>query len=446
VQARPFAGCQPVWATEHDWRKCEARPNALPQFTTEIDGLAIHFIQVKSRHENYALETGAWEMWRRVRSGLVEGFQNLGSSSRRCRSRALEASADALLLRLSRVLRSVRLLVRGRRSEFAKDVELLVLRHQLLVLARQQTCPSFRATDRAFLTALTRILPPRRRHGLIVTPQTLLRWHRELVRRKWTQPARTPGRPPIERRVRELVLRLARENPRWGYPRIAGELLKLGVRVSPSTVRRLLLAAGLMPAPRRAGPSWRQFLRQQAASMLACDFFTVETISLRRFYVLFFIELGSRRVYLAGCTSNPTGAWVAQQARNLSFTGLFERMRFLIHDRDSKFSAAFDEIFRSEGINVIKTPIRAPQANAYAERFVRTVRAECLDWLLIIGRRHLEHVLRSYTIHYNRDRPHRGLALLTPEPTDATDPPTVETIERRDRLGGLIHEYYRAAA
>jgi transposase InsO family protein len=338
----------------------------------------------------------------------------------------------------------LRLLVRRRRSEFAKDIELLVLRHQLLVLARQQTRPSFRATDRAFLTALTRILPPRRRHGLIVTPQTLLRWHRELVRRKWAQPG-TPGRPPVERRVRELVLRLARENPRWGYPRIAGELLKLGVRVSPSTVRRLLLAAGLKPAPRRAGPSWREFLRQQAASMLACDFFTVETISLRRFYVLFFIELESRRVYFAGCTSNPTGVWVAQQARNLSFTGLFERMRFLIHDRDSKFSAAFDEIFRSEGINVIKTPIRAPQANAYAERFVRTVRAECLDWLLIVGRRHLEHVLHRYTIHYNCERPHRGLALLTPEPTDAIDPP-IETIERRDRLGGLIHEYYQSAA
>jgi putative transposase len=268
----------------------------------------------------------------------------------------------------------------------------------------------------------------------------------ELVRRKWAQPGRTPGRPPVERRVRELVLRLARENPRWGYSRIAGELLKLGMRVSPSTVRRLLLAAGLRPAPRRAGPSWREFLRQQATSMLACDFFTVETISLRRFYVLFFIELGSRRVYLAGCTTNPTGAWVAQQARNLSFTGLFERMRLLIHDRDSKFSAAFDEIFRSEGIKVIKAPIRAPQANAYAERFVRTVRAECLDWLLIVGRRHLEHVLHSYTAHYNRERPHRGLALLTPEPSDAIDPPSVETIERRDRLGGLIHEYYRAAA
>jgi hypothetical protein len=224
----------------------------------------------------------------------------------------------------------LRLLVRGRRSEFAKDVELLLLRHQLLVLARQETRPSFRPADRAFLTALPRLLPPRRRHVLIVTPQTMLRWHRELVRRKWAQPRRTPGRPAVERRVRELVLRLARENPRWGYPRVAGELLKLGVRISPSTVRRLLLAAG-----RRAVPSWRDFLRQQAASTLACDFFTVETITLRRYYVLFFIELGSRRVRLAGCTSNPTGAWVTQQARNLGFTGLFARTRFLIHDRDS---------------------------------------------------------------------------------------------------------------
>jgi len=277
----------------------------------------------------------------------------------------------------------LRLLVRGRRSEFAKDVELLVLRHQLLVLRRQQPRPVFRAADRAFLAALSRMLPGRGRYGLIVTPQTLLRWHRELIRRRWTQPQRTGGRPPVERRVRELVLRLARENPRWGYPRIAGELLKLGVHVSPSTVRRLLLAAGLTPAPRRSGPSWREFLRQQAASVLACDFFTVETIMLRRYYVLFFIELGSRRVHLAGCTTNPTGAWVTQQARNLSFTGLFERTRFLIHDRDTKFSATFDEVFRSEGIKVIHTPIRAPRANAYAERFVRTVRAECLDWLLI---------------------------------------------------------------
>jgi transposase InsO family protein len=221
--------------------------------------------------------------------------------------------------------------------------------------------------------------------------------------------------------------------------------LKLGVRVSPSTVRRLLLAAGLEPAPRRTVPSWREFLRQQASSTLACDFFTVETLTLRRYYVLFFIELGSRRVHLAGCTTNPTGGWVTQQARNLSFTGVLEQTRFLIHDRDSKFSHAFDEVFRSEGINVIRTPIRAPQANAYAERFIRTVRGECLDWLLIFGRRHLEHVLSIYVTHYNRDRPHRALALVPPEALSGGDPPVATTIERHDLLGGLIHEY-RAAA
>jgi putative transposase len=340
----------------------------------------------------------------------------------------------------------LRLLVSGRRSEFAKDLELLVLRHQLAVLGRQERRPLLRPADRALLAALARLLPPPRRHGLVVTPQTLLRWHRELVRRKWAQPRRSPGRPPTDGRVRELVLRFAGENPGWGYPRIAGELLKLGLRVSPSTVRRILLANRLGPAPRRWGPSWRQFLRQQAASVLACDFFTVETISLRRVYVLFFIELGSRHVHLAGCTTNPTGAWVTQQARNLSFTGLFERVRFLIHDRDSKFAASFDEVFRSEGIKVIETPIRAPQANAYAERFVRTVRAECLDWLLIIGRRHLENVLRIYTAHYNRERPHRALALLSPDSTNADPPPSGGAIKRRDRLGGLIHEYHRAAA
>ena len=321
-----------------------------------------------------------------------------------------------------------------------------MLRHQLVVLGRQERRPSLRPADRAFFAALARVLPQARRRGWIVTPQTLLRWHRGLVRRKWKQPPRSAGRPAVDDRIRQLVLRFARENPGWGYPRIAGELLKLGLRVSPSTVRRLLLANGLGPAPRRSGPSWRLFLRQQAATMLACDFFTVETISLRRFYVLFFIELESRRVHLAGCTTNPTGAWVTQQARNLTFTGVFERVRFLIHDRDSKFAASFDEVFRSEGIKVIQTPIRAPQANAYAERFVRTVRAECLDWLLIIGRRHLESVLRIYTAHYNRERPHRGLALLPPDPTNADQPPSGGEIKRRDRLGGLLHEYHRAAA
>ena len=179
--------------------------------------------------------------------------------------------------------------------------------------------------------------------------------------------------------------------------------------------------------------------------MIACDFFTVETVTLRRLYVLFFIELGSRRVHLAGCTTNPSGAWVLQQARNLSFTNVLERTRFLIHDRDSKFTAAFDEVFRSEGITVIHTPVQAPQANAYAERFVRTVRNECLDWLLIIGRRHLEHVLPIYIQHYNRERPHRGLALQPPEPLQVKQPPGGD-VRRHDRLGGLVHEYYRAAA
>jgi putative transposase len=339
----------------------------------------------------------------------------------------------------------LRLLACGRGDAFAKDVELLVLRHQLAVLRRQVGRPKLRPADRALLAALTRLLPHPRRHGLFVTPQTLLRWHRQLIRHRWAQPGRGPGRPPVERRVRELVLRLARENPRWGYPRIAGELLKLGLRVSPSSVRRILLAAGLEPAPRRIGPSWQQFLRQQAASMLACDFFTVETISLRRYYVLFFIELQTRRVHLAGCTTNPTGAWVTQQARNLSFTGLFNRIRYLVHDRDSKFTAAFDEVFHSEGIRVIETPIRAPQANAFAERFVRTVRAECLDWLLILGRRHLEHTLRVYTTHYNCERPHRALELQPPEVIERSAP-AAHTIERRDLLGGLIHEYQPAAA
>jgi putative transposase len=190
----------------------------------------------------------------------------------------------------------------------------------------------------------------------------------------------------------------------------------------------------------------RQFLRQQAAGMLACDFFTVETITLRRFYVLFFIELESRRVHLAGCTTNPSGAWVTQQAHNLSFTGLFDRMRFLIQDRDSKFAAAFDKVFRSEGIQVIHTPIRAPQANAHAERFVRTIRAECLDWLLIVGRRHLESVLRIYIAHYNRQRPHRARELYPPEPATAIARSNTGRIERRDMLGGLIHEYHQAAA
>jgi putative transposase len=186
--------------------------------------------------------------------------------------------------------------------------------------------------------------------------------------------------------------------------------------------------------------------RPDSAASPHAIFFTVDTVWLRRLYVLFFIELGSRRVHLAGCTTNPTGAWVTQQARNLSFTGALDRTRFLIHDRDSKFSAAFDDVFGSEGISVIHSPIGTPQANAYAERFVRTIRNECLDWLLIVGRRHLEHTLRVYTTHYNRERPHRGLELKPPQPRSPADSARTDLINRRDRLGGLIHEYHATAA
>jgi putative transposase len=286
-------------------------------------------------------------------------------------------------------------LLRSRRGLDLKDVELLVLRHELAILRRQVARPKLGVADRVLLAAAAVHLPRPQRALLLVTPRTLLRWHRALMRRKWRQPASRVGRPPLSPEVRELVLRLARENPRWGHRRICGELAKLGFRASPTSIRRLLGRARLEPAPRRAGPSWREFLRSQAAGIIACDFFTVETVLLRRLYVLFFIEHASRRVWLASCTRNPTGEWVTQHARNLGLDFSESGIRFLIRDRDSKYSGPFDGVFRSEGIRIVKTPVRAPQANAIAERFVRTIRSECLDWLLILNRRHLEHVLRT---------------------------------------------------
>ena len=323
-----------------------------------------------------------------------------------------------------------------------------MLRHELTVLRRQAGRPCLRPADRALLAGLSRFLGPERREGRLVTPQTLLRWHRELVRRRWTYPRRSPGRPRVGGEARRLVLRLARENQRWGYQRIAGELAKVGVQVSPSTVRRILAAAGLDPAPRRAGPTWREFLRSQAAGVVALDFFTVESALLRRYYVLFLIEIASRRVHYAGCSANPTGRWVAQQARNLSIAGCLSDVRLAVHDRDTKFSAAFDEVLRTEGARIILTPYRAPRANAYAERFVRTARAECLDHTLILGRRHLDRVMRVFTDHYNDERPHRALGRCPPVGHPSVTPaPTPNTpVLRRDRLGGLLHEYYKAAA
>jgi len=338
------------------------------------------------------------------------------------------------------------LLVRSRRGPGVKDIELMVLRHELVVLRRQVQRPALRPSDRAFLAAAACHLPRVSNSSRLVTPRTLLRWHRALVRRKWRQEDRWPGRPPLSAEIQELVLRLARENPLWGYRRICGEVAKLGLQVSPTSVRRLLARARLRPAPRRAGPSWRQFLQQQATSIVACDFFTVESLLLRRYYVLFFIEHGSRRVHLGGCTANPHGNWVTQQARNLGLFFAEQRIRFLIRDRDSKYTGPFDEIFRSERIRILRTPIRAPKANAVAERFVRTVRAECLDWLLILNRRHLERVLRTYVQHYNAARPHRALDLRPPDAPDTLSRPAEGEIRRRDKLGGLLHEYYRVAA
>jgi putative transposase len=339
-------------------------------------------------------------------------------------------------------------LVRSRGGLDVKDVELLVLRHELAILRRQVARPKLRRADRALLAAAAVHLPRPQRAVLFVSPRTLLRWHRDLVRRKWRQPAGRVGRPPLSPENRELVLRLARENPRWGHRRICGELAKLGFRVSPTSIRRLLAEAGLEPAPRRSGPTWRQFLRSQAGSIVACDFLTVDTILLRRFYVLFFIAHANRRVWFAGCTRNPTGEWVTQQARNFGFDFSESGVRFLIRDRDSKYSGPFDEVFRSEGIRIVTTPVRAPKANAIAERFVRTVRSECLDWLLILNRRHLEHVLRVYVDHYNRERPHRSLNLKAPMADESASRRrgSLSDIQRRDRLGGLIHEYYEAAA
>jgi putative transposase len=337
-------------------------------------------------------------------------------------------------------------LVRSRRGLDVKDLEVLVLRHELEVLRRQVARPRLRAADRALLAAAACHLPRPSRGARLVIPRTLLRWHRALVRRKWRQPPGQRGRPPVTAEVRALGVRLARENPCWGHRRIRGELTKLGLRVSATTVRRLLVRPGLGPAPRRSGPGWREFLRAQAASIVACDFFTVESVLLRRYYVLFFVAHASRRVWFAGCTANPTGAWVTQQAHNLGLDFADQGVRLVIRDRDSKYSGSFDEVFSSNGIRTVKTPVRAPQANAIAERFVRTVRTECLDWLLSLNRRHLERVLRVYVNHYNTNRPHRALELQPPQHAKPPPTPAIGEIRRRDRLGGLIHEYHRTAA
>jgi transposase InsO family protein len=343
------------------------------------------------------------------------------------------------------------LVVTRGRGEAAKDVELLVLRHEVMVLRRQVRCPRLQPEDWFVLAALTRVLPGDLLRVRIVTPETLLRWHRQLVARHWTYPPKTKpvgGRPRTASVIRELVIRFAQENPVWGHRRIHGELVGLGYRVAAATVWNILREAGLDPAPRRSGPSWREFCRAQAATMLACDFFTVDTVLLRRLYVFFVLEVGTRRVHILGVTRHPTGEWVTQQARNLMMA-LGDRadgFRFLVRDRDTKFTGSFDTVFADAGIDVLRSPPRAPKANAYAERWVSTIRRECLDRMLIFGERQLVHALTGYEKHYNTHRPHRALDQHSPTAADVKRlPPTPGAVRRRQVLGGLINEYQQAA-
>jgi len=337
------------------------------------------------------------------------------------------------------------------RSAASKDAELLVLRQEVAVLRRQNLKPRLDWADRMVLAALARLLPRPLRMSRLVTPDTLLRWHRRLVRWRWTYRS-GGGRPPVDARLVVLIGQMARENPGWGYKRIQGELVGLGIRVGASTVRRVLKRLRIPPAPQRSRTTWRQFLHTQAATMLACDFFHVDcAVTLRRLYVFFVIEVSSRYVHVLGVTAHPDGTWTLQQARNL-LIDLGERagrFRFLIRDRAGQFTDAFDAVLAGAGIEVVKIPPRSPRANAYAERWVRTVRAEVTDRVLIGGQRHLCAVLDEYAAHYNQQRPHRARNLRPPACDGITTAEITDLaaarIRRHKILGGLIHEDERSA-
>ncbi|MGW4116761.1 integrase core domain-containing protein [Actinosynnema sp. NPDC004786] len=335
------------------------------------------------------------------------------------------------------------------RSSAAKDVELLVLRHEVAVLRRTNSHPRLDWTDRAVLAALVRRLPYRLREHRLVTPGTILRWHRRLVAKKWTYPNRT-GRPPLDDTTVALIERMARENAGWGYRRIQGELLKLGHRIAASTVRRVLKRRRVPSARQRdTDPSWRQFVRTQAASMLACDFFHVDcALTLKRVYVFFVMEVATRYVHILGTTTNPDGPWTTQQARNLlmDLRDRADDFRFLVRDRAGQFITSVDAVLADAGIEVVKIPPRCPRANAYAERFVGTVRREVTDRLLILNEPHLRSVLDRYVTHYNHRRPHQALQHTPPRPDHPTAEPNRTSIRRRPVLGGLINEYEPTAA
>lgn len=334
------------------------------------------------------------------------------------------------------------------RSSAAKDVELLVLRHEVAVLRRTNPKPRVDWADRAVFAALIRLMPTALCRHRLVTPGTVLRWHSRLVANKWTYPHRS-GRLPIDDAVAALIARMATENTTWGYQRIQGELLKLGHRVGASTIRRVLTRSGIPPAAaRHTDTTWRQFLRTQASTMLAVDFFHVDcAVTLQRLYVLFVLEVNSRYVQILGVTTNPDGPWTTQQARNLVWE-LGDRateFKFLVRDRAGQFTASFDAVLADADIIVVKIPPRCPRANCFAERFVLTARTELTDRMMIFGQRHLRTVLAEFVRHYNGRRPHRGRQLCPPRPDYPITDLGHERIKRRPILGGLINEYVPAA-
>jgi len=327
-----------------------------------------------------------------------------------------------------------------------------LLRHENAVLRRQVSRVRYHPAGRLWLAALSRVIP-RRRWGDVfaVTPATLLAWHRRLVARKWDYTSRRrPGRPPTAAAIRKLVIRIATENPAWGHRRVQGELVRLGHPIAGSTVWQILHDAGIDCAPRRAGPTWKQFLTAQARGILAVDFVHVDTVLLRRVYALIVIEHGTRCAYLAGITANPDSAWTTQTARNFLMepgprtTGV----KFLIRDRASQFTAGFDAVFLAAGIRILASPPQAPRANAICERVIGTLRHEVPGRLLIVSEHHLRQVLSEYLAHYNTARPHRALGQLPPAHAHSR-PPKINLAEHqirlREVLGGLTSEYEVAA-
>jgi transposase InsO family protein len=343
-------------------------------------------------------------------------------------------------------------------SDRDKDAEILALRHQITVLQRQLGPQKirFEPADRALLAALLHPLPRPTLQGprLLVRPDTILKWHRDLLARRHAAVSRPRrrGRPPTLRSIRTLVLRLARENSSWGYRRVHGELLVLGVKAAPSTVWEILHEAGIDPAPDRTATTWADFLRSQANALLAADFIETVTLTGVRMYILAVIEHASRRIRILGATSHPTAAWVTQAARNLAMDleEAGSTARYLIRDRDGKFPALFDAILADAGITVVRSGAQMPRMNAIMERWVQTCRRELLDRTLIWNQSHLLHALREYEAFYNGHRPHQGIANarpLQPLPEPITDPDRLTrlNIRRRDRLGGIMHQYEHAA-